>query len=108
MVMLTLDDARRTERVRAVLITSSEILQYHALVRNKTTPTLNNEAEYISAVLACVQVMYMQQTLKDFRVYLEISSIFCDNTSAINLSKNSTNHCSTNILINIITFYEST
>ena len=53
------------------------------------------EAEYISAALACAQVVYMQQTLQDFNCHLEKSIIYCDNTSAINLSKNPVNHSRT-------------
>ena len=34
----------------------------------------------------------MQQTLKDFGLNISKSPIYCDNTSAINLSKNSTHH----------------
>ena len=37
----------------------------------------------------------MQQTLKDFRVNLSKSTIYCDNSSAINLSKNPVNHSRT-------------
>ena len=53
------------------------------------------EAEYISAALACTQVLYMQQTLQDFDIHLSNSIIYCDNTSAINLSKNPVNHSRT-------------
>jgi len=45
------------------------------------------EAEYISAALACAQVLYMQQTLQDLGIVLNKSTIYCYNTSAINLSK---------------------
>ena len=45
--------------------------------------------------MACAQVVYMQQTLQDFNCYLEKSIIYCDNTSAINLSKNPVNHSRT-------------
>ena len=37
----------------------------------------------------------MQQTLQDFDVNLSYSIIYCDNTSAINLSKNPINHSRT-------------
>jgi len=53
------------------------------------------EAEYISTALACAQVIYMQQTLQDFGFNLTKSTIFCDNLSAINLSKNPINHSRT-------------
>ena len=37
----------------------------------------------------------MQQTLQDFGIALNNSTIYCDNTSAINLSKNQINHSRT-------------
>ena len=53
------------------------------------------EAEYIAASLACTQVIWMKQTLKDFGLNFENTTIFCDNTSAINLSKNPILHSRT-------------
>ena len=46
------------------------------------------EAEYIAAGSCCAQILWMKQTLKDFDVNFECIPIKCDNTSAINLSKN--------------------
>ena len=46
------------------------------------------EAEYIAAGSCCAQILWMKQTLKDFDVDFECIPIKCDNTSAINLSKN--------------------
>ena len=64
--------------------------------KNQTTVSLSTiEGEYISAALACSQVIYMQQTLKDFGLKFSKSPIYCDNTSAINLSKNTTHHART-------------
>ena len=37
----------------------------------------------------------MQQTLKDYGLNISKSPIYCDNTSAINLSKNTTQHART-------------
>ena len=37
----------------------------------------------------------MKQTLKDFNLTFNTTPIMCDNTSAINLSKNSINHSRT-------------
>ena len=53
------------------------------------------EAEYIAASLACTQVLWMKQTLKDFGLDFDCTSILCDNTSAINLSKNLVQHSRT-------------
>lgn len=47
------------------------------------------EVEYIATTSCCTQVLLMRQTLKDLKVeYDHPISILCDNTSAINFSKN--------------------
>lgn len=54
------------------------------------------EAEYIAAALCCAQVLWMKQTLQDIQVkYDEPIPILCDNTSAINISKNPVMHSKT-------------
>jgi hypothetical protein len=47
------------------------------------------EAEYIASTTCCTHVLWMKQTLKDIQVeYGDPIPIYCDNTSAINISKN--------------------
>ena len=55
------------------------------------------EAEYIAAATTCcTQVLWMKQTLTDIQVeYDEPIPIYCDNTSAINISINSVMHSKT-------------
>jgi hypothetical protein len=54
------------------------------------------EAKYIAATTCCTQVLWMKQTLQDIQVeYDEPISIFCDNTSAISISKNPVMHSKT-------------
>jgi hypothetical protein len=51
------------------------------------------EAEYIAAATCCTQVLWMKKKLTDIQVeYDEPIPIYCDNTSAINISKNSVMH----------------
>ncbi|XP_059072174.1 secreted RxLR effector protein 161-like [Cryptomeria japonica] len=51
------------------------------------------EAKYIAATLCCTQIFWMKQTLKDIKVeFNHPISIFCDYTSAINISKNPVMH----------------
>jgi hypothetical protein len=51
------------------------------------------EAEYIVAVECCTQVEWMKQTLQDIKiVFVEPTTIYCDNTSSISLSKNPVQH----------------
>jgi hypothetical protein len=54
------------------------------------------EAEYIAATSCCTQVLWMKQTLTDIQVeYDEPIPIYCDNTSAISISKNPVMHSKT-------------
>ncbi|KAH9704464.1 Integrase catalytic domain-containing protein [Citrus sinensis] len=50
------------------------------------------EAEYIAAGSCCAQILWMKQTLRDYGIKLDQIPILCDNTSAINLSKNPIQH----------------
>lgn len=53
------------------------------------------EAEYIAAGSCCAQVLYMKQQLEDFKLKFDHIPIRCDNTSAINISKNPILHSRT-------------
>jgi hypothetical protein len=53
------------------------------------------EAEYVAAGSCCAQALYMKQQLEDFEIYLDHIPIWCDNTSAINLTKNPIQHSRT-------------
>ena len=67
------------------------------LSKNQSSILLSTtEAEYIVAVPCCTQVLWMKQTLQDLQVkFDEPIPIFCDNTSAINISKNHVMHSKT-------------
>ena len=51
--------------------------------------------EYISAGSCCAQILWMKQQLSDYGIFLDHIPIRCDNTSAINLSKNLVQHSRT-------------
>ena len=53
------------------------------------------EAEYITASVACGQILWMKQTLLDYGISITNSPIMCDNTSTFNLSKNTILHSRT-------------
>eukprot|EP00253_Pinus_taeda_P021723 PITA_21723 len=54
------------------------------------------EAEYVAAASFCTQFLWMMQTLQDFQITCTPPiSILCDNTSAINISKNPVMHSKT-------------
>ena len=46
------------------------------------------EAEYITADSCCTQLLWMQKLLLNYGIRQEHLTIYCDNTSAINISKN--------------------
>jgi hypothetical protein len=51
------------------------------------------KAEYIAAATCCTQVIWMKRMLEDIHIYYdEPIPIFCDNTSAISISKNPVMH----------------
>ena len=50
------------------------------------------EAEYITAGSCCTQLLWMKKLLHDYEIPQDTMCVFCDNTSAINLSKNPVQH----------------
>ena len=46
------------------------------------------EAEYIAAGSCCTQLLWMQTLLHDYGICQEHLTIYCNNTNAINISKN--------------------
>jgi hypothetical protein len=53
----------------------------------------STEAEYIATAECCTQVEWMKQTLQDIKIaFEEPTTIHCDNTSVISLSKNPVQH----------------
>jgi hypothetical protein len=67
------------------------------LSKKKSTLSLSTvEAEYIAAIACCTQAPLMKQTRQDIQLkYDEPIPIFCDNTSAISISKNLMMHSKT-------------
>jgi len=64
--------------------------------KNQACVTLSIiEAEYIATRSCCAQSLWMKQQLEDFRVILNHLPLKCDNTSAINLTKNLAMHSRT-------------
>jgi hypothetical protein len=63
--------------------------------KQNSIPLSTTEAEYIAAAACCSQLLWLKQQLKDFGVELGTLEIKCDNTSAINVSKNPVHHSRT-------------
>ena len=53
------------------------------------------EAEYNAVVHGCAQIIWLEQQLLDYGVKLSMVPLYCDNTSAINLTKNPIQHSKT-------------
>ena len=53
------------------------------------------EAEYIAVGSCCTQLLWMQKLLHDYGICQEHLSIYSDNTSVINISKNPVQHSRT-------------
>jgi len=53
------------------------------------------EAEYIAAGSCCTQLLWMKKLLCDYGFTQDTMIINCDNTSAINISKNPVQHSRT-------------
>ena len=53
------------------------------------------EAEYIAVGSCYAQILWIKQELSDFGVTMHNVPIFCDNTSAINITKNHVQHSRT-------------
>jgi len=53
------------------------------------------EAEYIAAGSSCSQLVWMKQMLKEYNVEQDVLTLYYDNLSAINISKNPIQHSRT-------------
>ncbi|GAA0161781.1 transmembrane signal receptor [Lithospermum erythrorhizon] len=53
------------------------------------------EAEYIAAGSSCTQLIWMKQMLEEYGVKLGVMTLYCDNMSAISISKNPVQHSRT-------------
>ena len=53
------------------------------------------EVEYIAVGYGCAQIIWLKHQLLDYGVKLSMVPLYCDNTSAINLTKNPIQHSKT-------------
>ncbi|KAK2449059.1 hypothetical protein QL285_008290 [Trifolium repens] len=53
------------------------------------------EAVYVAAGSSCTQLVWMKQMLKEYDVEQDVITLYCDNLSAINISKNPVQHSKT-------------
>ena len=63
------------------------------LLRNKNSVSLSTaEVEYIAASSCCAQLCGMNETLKDYGIYVEHVPFLCDNESSIKIAHNTMQH----------------
>jgi len=60
--------------------------------KQNTIALSTTEAEYVSAASCCSQVLWIKNQMEDYSLRYTNVPIMCDNTSAINLSKNPIQH----------------
>ena len=72
----------------------SALVSWHSKKKNSVALS-TTEAEYISVGSCCAQILWIKQQLSDYGIFLDHIPIRCDNTSAINLCKNSVQHSRT-------------
>ena len=63
--------------------------------KQNTVALSTTEAEYISVGSCCAQLLWIKYQLLDYGLTLSKIPILCDNTSAINLTKNPVQHSRT-------------
>ena len=65
----------------------SNLISWHSKKQNSVALS-TAEAEYVAAGSCCAQILWIKQQLEDYGISQSKIPIKCDNTSAINLSKN--------------------
>jgi len=72
-------------------ILGSSIISWHS--KKQACVALSTiETEYIAAGNCCAQILWLKQQLEDFGLKISKVPLLCDNTSAINLTKNQIQH----------------
>ena len=70
------------------------LISWHSRKQNSVALS-TAEAEYVAAGSCCAQVLWIKQQLEDYGIAQIKIPIMCDNTSAINLTKNPIQHSRT-------------
>eukprot|EP00268_Persea_americana_P025832 TRINITY_DN25201_c0_g1_i1.p1 TRINITY_DN25201_c0_g1~~TRINITY_DN25201_c0_g1_i1.p1 ORF type:complete len:143 (+),score=9.87 TRINITY_DN25201_c0_g1_i1:62-490(+) len=85
-----------TGKVLPVAISLLEIIWWPDTVKKQTSTSMSTgEAEYIAAGSYCTQLLWMKQMLQDYGNEQKTMSMFCNNQSAIDISKNPVQHSRT-------------
>ena len=84
-----MDKSYRICAIRAHILAPirHSLVSWHSEKQNSIALSMA-KVEYIAAGLCCAQILWMKQILSDFNLSFKHVPIKCDNTSAINISKN--------------------
>ena len=63
--------------------------------KQNSVSSSTTEAEYIAAGSCCSQLLLMKKVLTDYEISQDTIVVYCDNSSAIDISKNSVQHSKT-------------
>ena len=79
------DDRKGT--TRGCFFIGNNLVAWHSKKQSSTSLS-TAEAEYIAADSCCTQLLWMKQMLADYGIDQDTMSVYCDNQSAIDISKN--------------------
>ncbi|XP_019257681.1 PREDICTED: uncharacterized protein LOC109235889 [Nicotiana attenuata] len=85
------DKTDRKSTSGACQLLGNALVTWHSKKQNWVALS-TTEAEYLAVGSCCTQVLWIMHQLLDYDLSLTSNPIFCDNTSAICLSKNSVHH----------------
>ena len=91
-LMLTWPSALMIGKALPVVVSTLEITQSWMSKKQNSVSLSTVEAEYIAVASCCAQLLWMKKLLHDYGITQDTICVFCDNTSAINLSKNPVQH----------------
>ena len=69
----------------------NNLVSWHNKKQNSIS-LLIAEMEYIAVGSCCTQLLWMRQMLADYGIILDSFTVFCDNTTTINISKSPVQH----------------
>lgn len=89
------------ERATMMDVSYMEIISCLASTKKQNCISLSTvEDKYIDAGSNCTQLKWMTQMLKEYNMTQDVMKLYCDNMSAINISKNPIQHiCTKHIVI---------
>ncbi|CAM8993750.1 unnamed protein product [Rhodiola kirilowii] len=92
---LTGQETLKIRRARLEVVSSWGTTWSHGSAKSNSISLSTAEAEYIAAGSCCTQLLWMKQMLSEYGVEQKEMTFYCDNMSAISISKNPVQHSKT-------------